>query len=274
MQNLFFDTSALVKRYYDEPGTETVDRIIESKETKVVVTAITVIEVVSAFRRKYNRDDIPEKVVDELLTAFFDEALSDFLIVSTEEALFTHSFDLVLEDDLRTLDSLQLSSALAVSEEVESLSFVSADQELVSIAEKRDLEAINPDTDDVKFSPASESILEERFEDASRLFRIFENGKIDVRDEFEDTPWQNQILIHLIGQRYAHEGGKASSPTLPFDYLCTRVDVDDSTVKSYVTQLDDESIVEQGEQTGQWKVTPAKIPEALSRIQGVNVDES
>lgn len=52
MQNLFFDTSALVKRYYDEPGTETVDRLIEIEETKVVVTAITVIEVVSAFRRK------------------------------------------------------------------------------------------------------------------------------------------------------------------------------------------------------------------------------
>lgn len=74
---------------------------MESEETKVVLTAITVIEAVSAFRRKDNRDDIPEKVVDELLTAFFDEALSNFLIVSTEEALFTHSFDLILEDDLK-----------------------------------------------------------------------------------------------------------------------------------------------------------------------------
>ena len=147
MRNLFFDTSALVKRYYDEPGTEVVDRLVGDEETKVVVTAIAVIEVVSAFRRKYNRGNIPEKVVDELLAAFFDEALSDFLIVSTEEALFTHSFDLILEDDLRTLDSLQLSAALAVAEEVENIAFVSADRELVSVASSRNLEAINPDTD-------------------------------------------------------------------------------------------------------------------------------
>jgi predicted nucleic acid-binding protein len=150
MQNLFFDTSALVKRYYDEPGTGVVDSLIESEETKVIVTAITIIEVVSAFRRKYNREDIPEKVVDELLTAFFDEALSDFLIVSTEEALFTHSFDLILEDDLRTLDSLQLSAALAVSEGVEDIAFVSADQELVSVASDRGLETLNPDTDEAE----------------------------------------------------------------------------------------------------------------------------
>lgn len=149
MKNLFFDTSALVKRYYDEPGTETVDSLIENDETKVVLTAITVIETVSAFRRKYNRDDIPEDVVDGLLSSFFDEALTEFLIVPTEEALFTHSFDLILEDDLRTLDSLQLSAALAVAEEVESLTFVCADQELVSIAEERELETTNPDTDDV-----------------------------------------------------------------------------------------------------------------------------
>lgn len=149
MRHLFFDTSALVKRYYDEPGSETVDGLVESDETKVVVTAITVIEIVSAFRRKYNREDVSETVVDELLTAFFEEALADFLIVPTEEALFSHSFDLILEDDLRTLDSLQLSAAVAVSEEVENLVFASADRELVSVANGRGLETVNPDTDDI-----------------------------------------------------------------------------------------------------------------------------
>lgn len=187
MRSLFFDTSALVKRYYDEPGTGTVDRLIESNGTKVVVTAITAIEVVSAFRRKYNRDDIPEKVVDELLAAFFDEALSDFLIVTTEEALFTHSFDLILEDDLRTLDSLQLSAALAVSEEVDNLVFASADRELVSVANDRGLETVNPDTDDFDTVMDTGSLLERYFENASQLFHISNrDGTIFLRDEYED----------------------------------------------------------------------------------------
>lgn len=200
--------------------------------------------------------------------------MSDFLIVSTEEALFTHSFDLILEDDLRTLDSLQLSSALAVSEEVESLWFVSADQELVSVAENRGLQAVNPDTDDVEVQLTAESILEEYFEDANRLFRIFENGAIDVRDDFEDAPWQHQILIYLIGQRYAYEAKKASSPTLALNYLYTRVDVDEGTVRSYINELDDESLIEREEQTDKWKLIPAKIPEVLSRIRGNDGDES
>lgn len=274
MQHLFFDTSALVKRYYDEPGTAVVDRLVESEETKVVLTAITVIEAVSAFRRKYNRDDIPEKVIDELLTAFFEEALSSFLIVSTEEALFTHSFDLILEDDLRTLDSLQLSAALAVSEEVGEMTFVSADKELVSVASKRGAETFNPDTDDGEMLIGTESILEEHFEDASQMFRIYENGVIDVREEFKDTPWQEQILIHLIGQRYAYEAEKVDSPTLPDEHFSHEVDVDDSTVRAYVEELGDERIVDKDEATGEWKLVLDNLPRALSHIEGIDKGES
>ena len=54
MALLFFDTSALVKRYYEEPGTETVDTLIEGDKT-IVISSLSVVETVSAFRRKYNR---------------------------------------------------------------------------------------------------------------------------------------------------------------------------------------------------------------------------
>jgi predicted nucleic acid-binding protein len=145
MQNLFFDTSALVKRYYEEPGTEFVDSLVTDDDTKVVLTSIAVVETVSAFRRKYNREDIGDDVLDELLASFFDEALSDFLILPTEESLLVNSFELVLDNDLRTLDSLQLSAALSVSENVEELVFVSADKELVSVAENKGLQTKNPD---------------------------------------------------------------------------------------------------------------------------------
>ena len=147
-RHLFFDTSALVKRYYEESGTEVVDSLVEDDDTKVVLTSIAVIETVSAFRRKRNRDDIPQSVLDGLLSSFFDEALSDFLIVPTEESLFGYSFGLVLDDDLRTLDGLQLSAGLAVADEVETLTFVCADQELTEVAESKGLDCINPDEAD------------------------------------------------------------------------------------------------------------------------------
>lgn len=148
MGHLFFDTSALVKRYCEETGTDVVDELVESQQTTVVLTSLSVIESVSAFRRKYNTGDVSRSVVNELIADFFREALSEFLLMSMEESLFEHSFELILEDDLRTLDSLQLSAAVSVSEQVDELTFVCADDELVEVAEARGLDTFNPNTDD------------------------------------------------------------------------------------------------------------------------------
>lgn len=117
----------------------------------------------------------------------------------------------------------------------------------------------------------AESFLEEYFEDVNQLFRIFENGSIDIREEFEDAPWRERILIHLIGQQYAYEGGKVDSPILPYDYFYARVDVDESTVRAYVNDLSDELIVEKDDETGEWKIVPDNLPKALSKIEGVDL---
>jgi len=143
MEVFFFDTSALVKRYYKEPGTDSVDEMVEG-ERRVVITSLTVIETISAFRRKYNREDLNEQDVNSLLAAFFEEALDDFVILPLEESIQQFSFDLILEDDLRTLDSLQLSAALSLVAEDTDVVFVSADEELITVAERRGLQAVNP----------------------------------------------------------------------------------------------------------------------------------
>jgi len=142
MSILFFDTSALVKRYYEEPGTTHVDRLIEGEDT-VAISSLSIIETVSAFRRKHNQEKITEAKMNQLLGKFFDEALTDFVMLPMDEALMQHSIDLVLENDLRTLDSLQLSTALSLPEENDVV-FISADKELVSTAEQRGITTINP----------------------------------------------------------------------------------------------------------------------------------
>lgn len=142
MSHCFFDTSALVKRYYEERGSKTVDTIVEDDNTTVVITSLAVIEAVSAVRRKHNTNDIAEEVMYSLIAAFFEEALADFVILPMEEIAFEQSFNLVLEDDLRTLDALQLSAAISVAHD--DLRFVCADRELVAVADKRGLTTINP----------------------------------------------------------------------------------------------------------------------------------
>jgi predicted nucleic acid-binding protein len=140
---LFFDTSALVKRYYEEPGTDTVDELVESNQN-VVITSLTIIEAASAFRRKYNRGEIQESAVNSLLAAFFREALDDFVIIPMDESIHQFSFGLILEDNLRTLDSLQLSAALSVQTPDTDVVFVCADADLVSVANSRGLGTVRP----------------------------------------------------------------------------------------------------------------------------------
>lgn len=140
----FFDTSALVKRYYQESGTETVDELIES-EGSTVISTLSIIESASAFRRKYNRGEITEQAMNSLLSAFFEEALDDFVVLPMEESLMEFSFELVLRDDLRTLDSLQLSAALSIDSLDESVIFVCADTDLVETAESNGIEAVDPE---------------------------------------------------------------------------------------------------------------------------------
>lgn len=144
MSSYFFDTSALVKRYHEEEGTEAVDEILDRDDVEILISSLTVIESVSAFRRKYNRGELSESEMEELLGVFFQEALDEFVILPMEESLLNFSFELVLEDDLRTLDSLQLSAGLSLAKEVDDIVFVTADEALADIGERHGLETLVP----------------------------------------------------------------------------------------------------------------------------------
>jgi predicted nucleic acid-binding protein len=143
---LFFDTSALVKRYADEQGTAAVDELIENDNDAIVITSLSVIEMTSAFRRKFNRGEITETQRDGLLVAFFEEATDTFTIVPIDETAYEIAFDLVLEDDLRTLDALQLGAARELVTTDLDMTFVCADRDLVSIAEIHNMATVNPAT--------------------------------------------------------------------------------------------------------------------------------
>lgn len=144
MTYVFFDTSALVKRYYPEEGTETVDDIIEKSDTDVVITTLSVVEAASAFRRKYNRGEIERGRMEDLLAAFFTEALEKFLLVPLDDVPLGDSLDLVLEDDLRTLDSIQLAAALDLAEEFHAFRFVCADEDLADVENEYGLDTVVP----------------------------------------------------------------------------------------------------------------------------------
>ncbi len=108
---VFLDTSALVKRYVEEPGSDAVAEILAGAE-ELVVSSLCVPECVSAFRRM---------VRDGQVTSTEYEGLKEHVLVDLGDATICHLVPEVLQlaveclerHPLRTLDALQLACARA-----------------------------------------------------------------------------------------------------------------------------------------------------------------
>lgn len=143
MKFYFLDTSALVKRYHSEKGTDKIDGILEKDDKAIMISSISITEIVSALNRKKEEKIISKEDLDVALSKFFHDAIKDFLVLELDEEHIKDSVVLVLKRNLRTLDSLQLAVALGLKE-LKPV-FVCADKKLVSVAEKEGLHALNPE---------------------------------------------------------------------------------------------------------------------------------
>ena len=143
MKFYFLDTSALVKRYHSEKGTDEIDKIFSEDDKAVVISSICITEMVSAMNRKKEDKTISKDDLDASLSRFFQDAIKEFLILELDYGHIKDSIALVLKHGLRTLDALQLAVALGLKEAKPV--FVCADKKLVAVAEKEGLKAINPE---------------------------------------------------------------------------------------------------------------------------------
>lgn len=141
----FFDSSALVKRYHDEVGTDKVDWIIDRSDTVLVIFSLAISEVTSALCRKRNEGKINENMLTDLLAQFYQEVLARFILISLDDSLLPRSAELILSRGLRTLDSLQLAAILSIAEllEDDTVIFICADRQLAQAAESEGLTVLN-----------------------------------------------------------------------------------------------------------------------------------
>jgi len=134
MNFYFFDTSALVKRYHAEDGSERVDEIFGSGDAVIVISNLSITETISAFKRKQNEGKLDEGDMGFFTSKFFYDVVRDFLVLDLTGKHVRESVRLVLEGDLRTLDALQL--AISMDLRGRESVFVSSDRKLCGAAEK------------------------------------------------------------------------------------------------------------------------------------------
>jgi predicted nucleic acid-binding protein len=138
--NVFIDTSALMKRYINEIGSDIIDSLFTKCDT-IYVSIITEIEAFSTLRRLLHDKQIVKREFLHLHKEI-ETDLQYFTIIDINESVIKLTKDLIWHHSLKTLDSIQLSSALLIKDSIDY--FVCSDNRLVTAAKKEKLHIINP----------------------------------------------------------------------------------------------------------------------------------
>lgn len=142
MPVIYFDTSALVKRYHVEPGSEQVDRLFADTEATFLTANITLAELTSALVRKLQEGVITRPMLDRVLSVVARDLLEEFWLIDLDRVHVLHSRELILKHHLRTLDALHLAVLLTLRDLAPIL--VCSDQRLLDAAQREQLLVLNP----------------------------------------------------------------------------------------------------------------------------------
>jgi predicted nucleic acid-binding protein len=141
----YLDTSALVKLYIREQGTERLLQLAANANHRFAVLSLAAVELHSAVRRRARAGDIEESVAADLLGRFARHLESKLLRQTVSESVLEAALRLVDHYPLRAYDAVQLAGCLILraSTAMDSPVFVSADREQLQAAEAEGLVSLN-----------------------------------------------------------------------------------------------------------------------------------
>lgn len=141
----FVDTSALVKTYHQERGSEKAVEIYRSNH-KIVISDLTRIEFVSTIHRKYRENAIGLEALDVLIAKFQDDVDLRYEVLGFSSMVLDEAWRLIVDmgrqHPLRTLDSLQLAFYSTYCDEGDI--FVCSDKKLNEAVQIRGYDLLAP----------------------------------------------------------------------------------------------------------------------------------
>lgn len=146
----FFDTSALVKRYVAETGSDWIKSITDpATGNDLVIAQITWVEILSALARRQREGSLAADDFDLILQDLRQDFNNQYQIIEVDQVLLEKAGELVIKYPLRAYDAIQLASALQLQSNFAQmpntqLIFVTADVRLINIAQSENLIADNP----------------------------------------------------------------------------------------------------------------------------------
>lgn len=141
----YVDTSALVKKYCEEIGSERLKSILQ--EAKVILTStLTELELTSTIERMKHEAKLTSPDYRRVMRGVESDLSSEVIsLITLDPAILSLAKGLIKKRRLRVPDSIQLASAVRAQEKAgERLRFVCSDHQLLEAARLEGLEGINP----------------------------------------------------------------------------------------------------------------------------------
>ncbi len=138
--SFYIDSSAIVKLYIDEVGSERVRDIAFSEENNIFISKITGAEVVAAFSRRRRMKDITEEDYEQIHSDFLLDFTSLFIKSEVTDSVVFRAIELAKNRALRGYDAVQLATALILIAEInDGMIFICADGDLNGAAKTEGL---------------------------------------------------------------------------------------------------------------------------------------
>ncbi len=134
----YLDSSALVKRYVTEQGSEEVHRLIETSEL-LGTALLTRTEVVAAFAKAVRVGALSEDSATEARKRFEGD-WNDLVRLAVAEGIVSRAADFAWSHDLRAYDALHLAAARSLADLTgETLLFATFDRRLWTASDNEEL---------------------------------------------------------------------------------------------------------------------------------------
>jgi predicted nucleic acid-binding protein len=146
----FLDSSAVVKRYVAESGSDWVNQIVDPQSGhRIFIARITVVEVTAAVARRRREGNLSATDADVVVQRHTADADSLFRIIEITRDVLGVATALAHTHSLRAYDAVQLGAALhlqriRVASRLPRLEFVSSDANLNAIAQRVGFAVLNP----------------------------------------------------------------------------------------------------------------------------------
>jgi len=118
---IFLDTSSVIKLYFKEQGTSNLDKVFTNNIiTKIFISELTKVEFRSAIYKKIRTNTLTKQNAHDIIDAFaVDEENYTIVLINRDIINGAQSFlEKYGEKGLRTLDAIQLSSAVNVKNQI------------------------------------------------------------------------------------------------------------------------------------------------------------